>query len=44
MVVIGDLSAPAATLGVMGWSGGSDEIPLMKRILDALNSILAAVD
>lgn len=32
MAVIGDLSAPAATLGVMDWSGGSDEIPMMKRI------------
>lgn len=32
MAVIGDLSAPAATLGVMDWSGGSDEILMMKRI------------
>ncbi|MBT2596195.1 hypothetical protein [Arthrobacter sp. ISL-72] len=31
MAVIGDISAPAATLGVMDFSGGSDEIPMIKR-------------
>jgi hypothetical protein len=31
MAVIGDITAPAATLSVMDLSGESDEIPMVKR-------------
>ena len=32
MAVVGDLSAPAATLGAVDWSGASDESLMMKRV------------